>query len=104
MYGYYVLFSYLESIKNGEESGIILRISDKIGITPVLVAKFILEAFVLEQHNLKLKELEEERNSTSQSTEEFEGRTEESKIPIIYALVTKQNGFCKGLEYSLMEI
>lgn len=53
--------SYLHAVENCEQSGIILRISDEICITPVLVAKFILEAFLLEQQEKKMKEDELEQ-------------------------------------------
>jgi hypothetical protein len=42
-----------------EESGIILRLSDEIGITPVLVARFVLEAY-LKQVQEELQQDEED--------------------------------------------
>ncbi|ODN06645.1 hypothetical protein Ocin01_00009 [Orchesella cincta] len=52
---------YNRAVEAHEETGIILRISDDIRITPVLVAKFILEAYINENHAIKMKEaLEEE--------------------------------------------
>ncbi|CAL8111644.1 unnamed protein product [Orchesella dallaii] len=51
---------YRKAVESQEESGIIIRISDDIRITPVLVAKFILEAYINENHSIKMKEALEE--------------------------------------------
>jgi len=45
-------------VRKEEESGIILRLSDEIGITPVLTARFILEAYLKQLH----EEMQEDEN------------------------------------------
>lgn len=49
---------YKKAVKNKEDAGIILRISDDIRITPVLVAKFVMEGYLIEQQDLKIREFE----------------------------------------------
>jgi len=48
----------LSSVSRGETTGIILRLSDEIGITPVLVGRFILEAY-LRQLQQEFQELDD---------------------------------------------
>jgi len=61
--------SYKHSIANREEPGVILRISDHIEISPVLVARFILEGYLREKEELKLKEISENGKPTDDSLE-----------------------------------
>lgn len=72
---------YKRAVKNQEDSGIILRISDEIRITPVLVSKFVMEAYLIEQQELKMKEMEELQNT--ETDEVKEGTAAESKFFMI---------------------
>ena len=49
------LFRFLEGVENKEPPGIILRLADEIDICAVLVARFILEAYVREHQEKELQ-------------------------------------------------
>lgn len=82
-----IFFRFKDEVKAGEEAGIILRLSDEIRITPVLTAKFILEGYILEQQELRLKESQENYHE-DESTNKIPS---ESKDFYFYVKITTPN-------------
>jgi len=93
----YYYEKYLKAVESKEVPGIILRMADEIEICPVLVARFILEAYLKDHQESVIQKFENDKNKepgkmveNMESTTEGQSQALASSQPVSQAVIRSE--------------